>query len=77
MCCQMHIGWQLLTQSANKQTRTEEQTKPDQDGYNLQLKQLMFILSLILICNIPYFPSELRAGILGREPATAETVLLI
>lgn len=49
----------------------------DEDGYNLQLKQLMFILSLVLICDIPYFPSELRGGILGREPVTAETVLLI
>lgn len=53
MCCQMHIGWQLLTQSINKQTYTEKskQTR-DEDGYNLLLKQLMFILSLIPIYNI-------------------------
>lgn len=76
MCCQMHIGWQLLTDSANKQTCTEEQTKPDEDGYNLRLKQPMFILSLVPICNIPYFPSVLRAGIPGQKPVTADTVLL-
>ena len=64
VCCQMHIGWQLLTLSANKRTCTKEQTKPDEDGYNLLLKQLMFILSLVPIYNIPYFLSVLHAGIL-------------
>lgn len=72
----MHIGWQLLLRSANKWTCTEEQTKPGEDGYNLLLKQLMFILSLILIYNIPYFPFVLRAGILGWQPVAADIVLL-
>lgn len=54
MCCQMHKGWQLLTHTVNKQTdiHTEQQTNRDEDGYNLLLKQLMFILSLIPIYNI-------------------------
>lgn len=40
--------------TVDKQTdiHTEQQTNWDEDGYNLLLKQLMFILSLILIYNI-------------------------
>lgn len=54
MCCQMHIGWQLLTHTVNKQTNihTGQQTNQDEDGYNLLLKQLMFIRSIIPIYNI-------------------------
>lgn len=36
MCCQMHIDWQLLIQSANKQTYTEQQTNWDEDGCDPQ-----------------------------------------
>lgn len=50
MRCRMHIGWQLLTHTVNIQT--EQQTNLDEDGYNLLLKQLMFILLLIPIYNI-------------------------
>lgn len=51
MWCQMHIGRQPLTHTVNKQTdiHREQQTTRDEDGYNLLLKQLMFILSLIPI----------------------------
>lgn len=51
MGCQVHIGWQPLTHTVSKQTdiHGEQQTNRDEGGYNLLLKQLMFILSLIPI----------------------------
>lgn len=45
-------GRQLLTKSVNKKDVRRQTRTWDKDGYNLLLKQLMFILTLVSIYNI-------------------------
>jgi len=72
MCCQMHKGWQQLTHTVNKQTdiHREQQTNLDEDGYNLLLKHLMCILSLVPIYNIIIiFPSVIYIQVFQERTA--------